>query len=297
MPIMPKHPRAWRVAAIALAAVSLALLVLGIVPLPGVVPLAPKVELWQAELSISWAAPATPPPPGMWAGQTSHYGFQYNRYSDGSGYRTIPLWLFAIPFGLGAVLVARRAPRRERGFPVIRIALLATVPLVLGLLWMRTAFTKDVACIGSAYCLRLERGRIIVLKVRWLDSAEHHSYVWVRLEWFGSAQGTFASYPAEPALDPPGIENLFGFAWDHATAIGQSSVDAIAVPFWPLVLLSAIPSIMLLRRHRRYVRRVRLNLCTTCGYDLRESPQMCPECGAPAGARRAAPSAASSAAI
>jgi rubrerythrin len=34
------------------------------------------------------------------------------------------------------------------------------------------------------------------------------------------------------------------------------------------------------RRVREHRRRVRLGLCLVCGYDLRHSPEQCPECGA-----------------
>ena len=49
----------------------------------------------------------------------------------------------------------------------------------------------------------------------------------------------------------------------------------ITVPFWMLVLLFGIyPAIRLIRHRRR-----RFGLCPTCGYDLRATPQRCPECG------------------
>lgn len=63
----------------------------------------------------------------------------------------------------------------------------------------------------------------------------------------------------------------------------------IAVPFWFLTLATAAaPALrvrtMLRRRHRR-----RAGLCAACGYDLRGSPDRCPECGAaPAAQQQAA---------
>jgi hypothetical protein len=53
--------------------------------------------------------------------------------------------------------------------------------------------------------------------------------------------------------------------------------------FWPLFTLVAfLPTLTLLVRARRaYTRRraLRLTHCHQCGYDLRATPQRCPECG------------------
>ena len=57
-----------------------------------------------------------------------------------------------------------------------------------------------------------------------------------------------------------------------------------AVPHWFLILLLGAAgwwagrSWLLARRHRR---RLAEGLCVVCGYDLRASPDRCPECGTP----------------
>jgi hypothetical protein len=57
----------------------------------------------------------------------------------------------------------------------------------------------------------------------------------------------------------------------------------VVVPTWVVVLATGLlPGVVVLRERRR--RRIdwrRANgRCVRCGYDLRESPQKCPECGA-----------------
>jgi hypothetical protein len=53
----------------------------------------------------------------------------------------------------------------------------------------------------------------------------------------------------------------------------------VVVPYWVLVLVTmAWPVVWSVRWWRR--RRWRPGLCRDCGYDLRASPQRCPECGA-----------------
>ena len=54
---------------------------------------------------------------------------------------------------------------------------------------------------------------------------------------------------------------------------------AIEIPWWSLFLLfSLLPGTRLAARVRRRSQR-RRGLCPACGYDLRATPQRCPECG------------------
>jgi hypothetical protein len=50
-------------------------------------------------------------------------------------------------------------------------------------------------------------------------------------------------------------------------------------PHWFLALLLAVLPALRLRAARRSRRSARAGLCPTCGYDLRATPDRCPECG------------------
>jgi hypothetical protein len=55
----------------------------------------------------------------------------------------------------------------------------------------------------------------------------------------------------------------------------------VGVPHWFIILITGpLPLRRLLRIRRRRQRRKR-GLCVNCGYDLRASPDRCPECGTP----------------
>lgn len=82
--------------------------------------------------------------------------------------------------------------------------------------------------------------------------------------------------------------SFLGFeAWDlpvHPTN-GGGRVRGFQIPMWSLVLpfgILSTPVLMRARRWRRARRRRRAGQCPTCGYDLRASPETCPECGRPA---------------
>jgi hypothetical protein len=103
---------------------------------------------------------------------------------------------------------------------------------------------------------------------------------------------------------PPGPgDNPFGIGWNADThkrfagfewAAGsywppmawqfrrRPTFQRCGIPCWFIVVISApLPAACIMRLLRRR-RRIRRGLCLRCGYNLRATPDRCPECGIPA---------------
>jgi hypothetical protein len=67
----------------------------------------------------------------------------------------------------------------------------------------------------------------------------------------------------------------------------------LIVPFYLIAIVTLIgstPTLVSIRRWRRERRRRAVGRCRGCGYDLRASPERCPECGRLNDAARLTPS-------
>ncbi len=53
----------------------------------------------------------------------------------------------------------------------------------------------------------------------------------------------------------------------------------VQLPVWVIAIPLTLPATVRATRERRQRRRIKNGQCANCGYDLRETPQRCPECG------------------
>jgi hypothetical protein len=111
-----------------------------------------------------------------------------------------------------------------------------------------------------------------------------------RLVWDG--RECFERYPFMSMPRPTAL-NEWGFCARWASwPIGSALVTArhwsrgIAVPHWLVAFSAAILPAVHARRVWRPMRQRQRGHCVRCGYDLRASPDRCPECGTPAKYRR-----------
>ncbi len=76
--------------------------------------------------------------------------------------------------------------------------------------------------------------------------------------------------------EPVGWTLTLGFYLPYVVEEPNLSQHVLDMPFWLLLTIAAIPTAVLWRRDRRTVKP---GHCRQCGYDLRASKKMCPECG------------------
>jgi hypothetical protein len=93
--------------------------------------------------------------------------------------------------------------------------------------------------------------------------------------------GRWTPYPQlKVPGDNPTWDIRFKSTGDLKSQHETGTLFEFVIPYWGLVLVTSLPGLLMLailfRRFRRWSR----NLCTHCGYDLRATPDRCPECGA-----------------
>ncbi len=90
------------------------------------------------------------------------------------------------------------------------------------------------------------------------------------------------------------------FRWSNITNIELSGLTALledepagatrlSLPYWFIAILSLPLPVIEMRRWRTRGKAVLKGLCPVCGYDLRASPQRCPECGTAIEAKTSVP--------
>jgi len=127
-------------------------------------------------------------------------------------------------------------------------------------------------------CLSSGKGQILISDAR-ISSLMFPSLA----HWHDPGLHLTRSEPSNIRSNPYNVWSVAGFAYFKAESPALSS-KVFAIPHWALLSLWAIaPLNWLITRWRRRSRNT--TACSTCGYDLRATPDRCPECGTAAALR------------
>jgi hypothetical protein len=169
---------------------------------------------------------------------------------------------------------------RRRPFTLISAASLL-LWLTVSALWVRSYWVEDTLAHYSDTSVSASsfRGRISFLtgfEVRrhgWdlysVSAKDMPRMSWdlrrVRFDRFGIRISSYSPYPG-----------------DQSTGVARVATSwKLALPHWlPFLAFGVVPALWLISRIWRVLPRQPRGFCSACGYDLRATPERCPECGA-----------------
>ncbi|HWB54303.1 MAG TPA: hypothetical protein VG722_08920 [Tepidisphaeraceae bacterium] len=156
-------------------------------------------------------------------------------------------------------------PQASDASPGAPIAQTREINLVTGhIRWLQTVWltTPHVPANAPGY-LHPGNGLTFTPRDKQILPIDKHD---ISRHFAGFGYGTFTIFREGGAINS-GLDGLW-----------QANVTELYVPIWALIFIAAIPlirSILIWRSTRKP------GHCPTCGYDLRATPDRCPECGSP----------------
>jgi hypothetical protein len=203
----------------------------------------------------------------------------------GNMYRRVRWWMGAIALLVVIGLwIALGRTRRFHGRGRRVLAMLGVGLLLLCGVWLRGQLRIDDFCYaggGRLYALSLYRGRVrfeVVYDFSRTTPLAHRA--------FAASKQSEDPRPWHELSPKPLMGRFSNIPKQRSPILSDSAgYDYLVLdqPLWPLMLLMfvgvAAPSLIAARREATARRRIAHGQCPACGYDLRATPDRCPECG------------------
>lgn len=146
-----------------------------------------------------------------------------------------------------------------RRFPLVAVTAFTVAVVVFAASFgeLRLYSSSGETVLDAGWFVHVRRGRVV--------ASRHHLV------------SSYISMPSEPAWLNAGGFSFERRRFSNGGAVGgKVMAEHLAVPTYPLPLISGV----LLAWRVRQCRQVRTpGRCASCGYDLRATPDRCPECG------------------
>lgn len=181
-------------------------------------------------------------------------------------------WELALLFLLTPIMpilwLASHVEKRRLSSIVSAISLMLC--LATGVLWVRSYWTLDYLSKHSSFWLVMvtsERGRLDISTSRYQQPLQ------MDIGYAPIPEGLLPpKLDYDPGWSPLGFDVVnVEKAWGHTVAVG--------IPHWFASVFSAVLPVRWFWKWRRDRLAKRKGLCPQCGYDLRATPNRCPECG------------------
>jgi hypothetical protein len=175
----------------------------------------------------------------------------------------------------------RRLLRWAFGFVTAMLAVLCVAMVVL---WVRSYQVRErLDWVHHPHADRIEIavGKISIMTVMFPEEVELTEPPGLHHEMLPDLTPTTAAW-----VEQDHAWNLLGLVFQGPNPVVAGFVFRFRlaiIPCWMVIVLTSLPSLASVRwwTKRWFVRRrIPSGHCPTCGYDLRATPERCPECGA-----------------
>ncbi len=154
---------------------------------------------------------------------------------------------------------------------VLSLGVVGVVLAYIASFWFAISFTRDTP--HRSYSILAGKGQVFIVECDLKVNVQPHGVEASRL-----ATRDFADWVTDCENDSD-AQPFLGFEWiDQRTADSPDRWGMARIPGWAILAIALAPTAWILPRWRKRLRTLRA-VCAGCGYDLRATPDRCPECG------------------